>query len=126
MSLPKEPLISEKENKELNKVLDSVTGPTKEEAANTVLNKQTVVEEVSDPKEIIPDNNTIDINKPDTEFEENFANYNTTLKEEKEPVRFAGVFKGITDVASDASPMYGFKSGYRSKRWYCLQRCNSR
>jgi hypothetical protein len=110
MSLPKEPLISEKENKELNKVLDSVTGPTKEEAANTVLNKQTVVEEVSDPKEIIPDNNTIDINKPDTEFEENFANYNTTLKEEKEPVRFAGVFKGITDVASDASPMYGFKS----------------
>ena len=64
MSLPKEPLISEKENKELNKVLDSVTGPTKEEAANTVLNEQTVVEEVSDPKEIIPDNNTIDINKP--------------------------------------------------------------
>ena len=44
------------------KVLDSVTGPTKEEAANTVLNEQTVVEEVSDPKEIIPDNNTIDIN----------------------------------------------------------------
>ena len=110
MSLPKEPLISEKENKELNKVLDGITGPTKEEAANTVLNEQTVVEEVTDPKEIIPDNNTIDINKPDTEFEENFANYNTTLKEEKEPVRFAGVFKGITDVASDASPMYGFKT----------------
>ena len=68
MSLPKEPLISEKENKELNKVLDGITGPTKEEAADTVLNKQTVVEEVTDPKEIIPDNNTIDINKPDTEF----------------------------------------------------------
>ena len=62
MAIPKEPLLQENENKELNKVLDKFTGPTKEEAADTVLNKQTVIEEVTDPKEIIPDNNTIDIN----------------------------------------------------------------
>jgi hypothetical protein len=109
MAIPKEPLLQENENKELNKVLDKFTGPTKEEAADTVLNKQTVIEEVSDPKEIVTDNSTIDINKPDTEFEENFAEYNTTLKEPEEPVLYASVFKGITKTATDASPMYGFK-----------------
>ena len=109
MAIPKEPLLQENENKELNKVLDKFTGPTKEEAADTVLNEQTVIEEVSDPKEIVTDNSTIDINKPDTEFEENFAQYNTTLKEPEEPVLYANVFKGITKTATDASPMYGFK-----------------
>ena len=35
MAIPKEPLLQENENKELNKVLDKFTGPTKEEAAGS-------------------------------------------------------------------------------------------
>ena len=43
MAIPKEPLLQENENKELNKVLDKFTGPTKEEAADTVLNEQSEI-----------------------------------------------------------------------------------